>query len=219
MSFRNLSQTRLSITVKLLSPSLLLFVNFDHFRIRREKKKRNRRDLGSLWVQLSPGKSYNLCGAGFPQSERSWNPGLQMPLSGGTQPASRGSVSNSLSWQIPFIAGSSTLCLPTEFLELVNKGGFCFAHGATCATRWPGVAWGVIWQGRRDALLEGARRAELAGRPSYQEASLSAHGRASTVACLSLWILALSLREFGFEIQNSQTTKGWSWKWILLSLL
>lgn len=36
----------------------------------------------------------------------------------------------------------------------------------------------------------------------------------ATVAFLPLWTLAVSLREFGFEIQNSQTTKGWSWKWI-----
>lgn len=84
----------------------------------------------------------------------------------------------------------------------------------------------MICRGRHDALLEGARRAELAGADlirggfSSQVAGYSYFGKVTaTVAFLSLWILALSLREFGFEIQNSQTTKGWGWKWVLLSNL
>lgn len=95
------------------------------------------------------------------------------------------------------------------------------ARGAKCTSRGPGAAWDVICRGRHDALLEGARRAELIrGGFSSQVAGYSYFGKVTaTVAFLSLWILALSLREFGFEIQNSQTTKGWGWKWVLLSNL
>lgn len=100
------------------------------------------------------------------------------------------------------------------------------ARGAKCTSRGPGAARDVICRGRHDALLEGARRAKLAGADlirggfSSQVAGYSYFGKVTaTVAFLSLWILALSLREFGFEIQNSQTTKGWGWKWVLLSNL
>lgn len=49
------------------------------------------------------------------------------PLGCHRQPVSGGSVPNSLSWQVKFIANSSTfLCLPVEFPDLVNKRVFSF---------------------------------------------------------------------------------------------